>query len=274
MSLQSEIVYPSIIFKLNGGLYAVGSKHVTAIVQLPAYQTVPDVPPAFIGIFTHRGQVVPLLGARVLFGMRSLKDEFEIFTNMLEQRKHDHIHWVAELERATAAKEPFTLATDPHKCAFGQWFYSYKPTNHAIAFQLAKIEGPHALLHGAAHDLTECEQNCATCSRDECLKKKFQRIKEEYMPTIIHLLNETKEAFRASFHEMAIVLEDGGQSVGLVVDEVLAVEVLSDTAADGVLNLFHQQQYIAAVQKSDKQDGLVLLLDDEKLLGLTTKVNI
>jgi methyl-accepting chemotaxis protein len=73
------------------------------------------------------------------------------------QREVDHLNWAnAVLSRLSQEKGgKLEVQVDPHKCAFGEWFYGHGRTD-AEAFLpalkpiLAEIEGPHVKLHESA----------------------------------------------------------------------------------------------------------------------------
>lgn len=268
MGQENEITYPSLVFKIQEEFYAIDSRHVSSIVPMPAYRRVPDSAPEILGIFRYRDQVAAVLDLRTLFGMPTLENEYTEFQNMLEQRKNDHIHWVKELERCMECNEEFQLATDPHKCAFGRWYDTYKTDNQVIGFHMRKIDEPHKKLHEAALEVQSCSQECSSCERKECLKSVFDRLKGEYMPKILSILDEAKAIFKAAYHEMVIVLEDGSNTVGLVVDEILSVDQLEDLEDSNTLMPARESNYILGIMQSTKLKGLISLIDDEGLLNV------
>lgn len=263
-----EILCPSIVFKLQHGLYAINSKRVSSIMQLPKYESLPDTPPYITGVFSYAKQAVPLLDLRIVLSMPTLQEEYQEFVSMLEQRKRDHIHWVDELERSTLENREFTLATDPHKCAFGKWYDNYRSDNNTINFHLRKIDEPHKALHKAAFEVENCSGACNTCVRTECLKNVFERVKEVEMPAILDLLEEAKEVFRDAYREMVLVLQDEelGISAGIMVDEVLSVESLTEVS-DKDPRLANGS-CVKGVKKSQTLPGLILEISEEKILEL------
>ncbi len=77
--------------------------------------------------------------------------------SLLEGKETDHLHWanhVGELITNDAVHH-LDVETDPHKCAFGKWYYS-EERKHAeamvpgLAAVLAEIEEPHKRLHESA----------------------------------------------------------------------------------------------------------------------------
>ncbi|MFW5856272.1 MAG: methyl-accepting chemotaxis protein [Planctomycetota bacterium] len=93
-----------------------------------------------------------------------------IFGNRLRgnmvQREVDHLNWAKTLNRLLVDKEvrnledlqDLGLQLDPHKCAFGQWYYSDEREAtvrrvEELRKPLETIETPHARLHDSAREL-------------------------------------------------------------------------------------------------------------------------
>ncbi len=81
--------YPFILCKINGGLFCVNSEHISTIMQLPAYESLPAAPPEIMGLFPHRGGFVKMFNVRVGLGKPPLREEFDAFGDMLDARKQD-----------------------------------------------------------------------------------------------------------------------------------------------------------------------------------------
>lgn len=258
--MSQEIKYPYILFKLDGLLYCINSKYILTIVQMPEYSAVPAAPANVTGMFRYRDQVIQMLNLRITFGMKSLADECREFEEMIDARKQDHMNWVKELERFIEEGGSFQLPKDPHQCALGKWYNRFETDNQAVAFQLRKIEEPHRKLHEAAEEAERCKRDCKNCKRNECLLTILKRVKEECMPTILELLDETKETFRSSIYkEMVLVLD--GMNWGIVVDEIVAVEDLKILDARKQTPMVEQCGYIANVMESPSKKGLIFELD-------------
>lgn len=263
---------PSIVFKLKKGFYSIDSGNVASIMQFPEYEAVPDAPVFVTGIFQFRGNTIPLLDLRVILGYLRLDDEYQSFLDMIEARKQDHLYWAEELRRCIEEGAPFTLATDPHKCAFGKWYDTYSTDNNAVAFHLNKIEDPHHKLHDAAREALECRNECDICSRQECLKNVLMRVEQEYVPTIVSLLDETKTVIKDTFREMVLVLDDGKTQAGIVVDDVLSVEALHSMCGMEEMDPAFRSEYVLGIAKSDKRSDLILEINSQKLFGLLEDV--
>ncbi|MFW5711237.1 MAG: methyl-accepting chemotaxis protein [Spirochaetota bacterium] len=78
------------------------------------------------------------------------------------QREVDHLNWTIDLNELLNNDEvnELTVETDPHKCAFGQWYYSDARVSAEqmvpeLKPLLAKIEDPHNRLHQSAVSVDE-----------------------------------------------------------------------------------------------------------------------
>ncbi len=266
--MEKEIRCPYILFKIAGSLYCINSKYISTIVQLPEYSTIPAAPANVTGMFKYRNEVIQMLDLRVTFGLKSIADECKDFEDMIDARKQDHIHWVKELERFIDEGGSFSLAKDPHQCALGKWYDNFKTDNHTIASHLRKIEEPHRKLHLAADEADRCKKDCENCQREECLLKILKRVKEESMPTILHLLDQTKDLFRSTIYKEMVLILDGIRW-GIVVDEIVSVEELEAIAGRDQDPMVSHCSYINQVMESSRNEGLIFELNTT---SLTTKL--
>lgn len=257
---------PWLIFTLHEQAYAVNSKYVNGIEMRPNNVTpLPDAPDIYCGLVKRREDVYPLLNMRKTFYFPSVDEETEEFGNMIEQRKNDHIRWIETFERCYTTKDKFTLAVDPHKCAFGKWYDQFSKSAHSITFHIKKIEEPHRLLHETAAMIIN-EMNRGNDKEAEAL---FKKLKNEYYPRVIAILNEVKEVYRSTYRETVVVLADEQQMLGLLVDEVLAVDKVEPVTGSASLNLLTQSKFFKRVVRNDKIDMEILVVDEEELLKLS-----
>jgi methyl-accepting chemotaxis protein len=95
---------------------------------------------------------------------QELKNVGDINLEML-QREIDHLAWARKVGQFQRNENMTTLEVekDPHKCAFGKWYYSDKRKNAEtkiteIAPLLKQVEDPHNKLHSSAVDLEKILQ--------------------------------------------------------------------------------------------------------------------
>ncbi len=267
---QEKINFPWLVFRLKNNLYCVNSKIITSIVIMPEDMTiVPNVPDYIKGLIHLRGSVIPLLDLRMLFKVKSIKEEYEDFKNMIDARKNDHIHWVNEFERAIKNDEQFNLNTDPHECAFGKWYDNFTTDIEVVNFNLKKLDEPHKLIHKAVEKVNKCSKNHEACERDKCLKTVLEETKNKNMPYMIQLLDEIKEIFKMHYREMVVILEKDNSYVGITVDEVLSVENITPFEETEEVRKMCKDKYVCGVAKSEKNNDILLILDEEKIMNIS-----
>lgn len=259
--------YPWVVFKINKNMYTVNSKVINSIVVLPESVTkIPNVPNYITGMIHLRGNVIPLVDLRLLFNIKSISQEYDDFNKMIDERKHDHIHWVEELEQSIKTEEKFKLTTDPHKCALGKWYDNFTSDIETVSFHLKKIDEPHKKIHKAAVDANNCLHDCDNCEREKCLQTILKETKENTMPYLLDLLEETKELFRLQLKEMVIVIEYDNSYMGILVDEVLSVENITVLEETDEIKKMYKNGYVKGVAKGDKKNEILLILDEEKIM--------
>ncbi len=257
---------PWLIFTLDKKAYAVNSKFVNGIEMKPKVVTpIPEAPEAYCGVVQRRGEVYPLLDMRQVFHFKTLDKETADFRDMMEQRKADHINWVDTLERCAENGETFMLATDCHKCALGMWYDEFSNNHPSAAVLLKKIEEPHAKLHDTAHDVLAA----ADKGDKETVEKLIKRLRTDYMPKVLSAIDDAENAYKSTFKETVVVLTEGDQMLGLLVDKVLAVDKISFINGGGSMNLLLQSKYFCNVARCARFDMEILVIDERELLTLS-----
>ncbi|MEG3006954.1 MAG: chemotaxis protein CheW [Oscillospiraceae bacterium] len=264
-----EETLPWLLFKLNEQVFAINSGNIETIFQLDqTISPMPDMPTCVRGIINLRGKIVPLVELRIVLGMNSFSVEQEEFDNMLELRKQDHIHWVNELKSSLEENRDFTLSTDPHQCAFGKWYDNYKTNNQTIQYHLNKINDPHTMLHQSAVSAINCKQAKDKGEQINCIKDVVEKETMESMGEVISLLDETKDMFKESIKEMCIVLNQDERRLGLIVDEVIAVESLNLIAKTDDFSSTFSTTLVTQIAQSASTEKQVLVIDENELFGI------
>ena len=60
-----------LVFACGSSLYAVPSETAAEVVNLPSLTKVPGSPPHLLGVFAHRGEVLPVIDLATLIGVKS-----------------------------------------------------------------------------------------------------------------------------------------------------------------------------------------------------------
>lgn len=257
---------PWLIFTLGGNAYAVNSKYVNGIEMKPENITpLPEAPDIYRGLVERRGEVYPLLDMRKTFHFPSLEQEAENFRKMMDQRKQDHIVWIDTLEKCAETGEAFTLATDPHKCAFGVWYDKFVKENPSAAMLLKKVEEPHRKLHETANLVISAAEKNDKETVDKLLKK----ARTNFVPKVLAVLDDSEHAYKSTFRETVVVLSDKGQMLGLLVDEVLAVDKIYSIEGSGNMSLLMQSRFFEGVARCNRFDLEILVVDEDELMKLS-----
>jgi len=244
---------------LSSQKYAVNCDFVDSIFQLQEDVTgLPDAGSEIVGVINLRGMMLPLIDMRRLLGMETLEQEQYEFEAMLRSHQEAHMNWVEQLKYSLENDSEFNLPTDPHACAFGRWYDSYKTQNQIVGFTLSKIDEPHKKLHESAI-------KCFALKNKSDGKELIQKfIKEEVQvcaDQVVSLIETTIANYRESYRKICIAISDRTASLGMIVDNVHTVGKIKK---EYPLDKLNRSRYILSL--GDMSDGNRALLIDEKQL--------
>jgi chemotaxis signal transduction protein len=256
---------PYVIAGVKGLQLAVSAKHVQEIVRTPRWHEVPNTPNYIRGVINLRGKVLPLLDLRLRMNLPSALADVDQMIAMLVAREQDHVVWLGELLRSVTEGHAFALARDPTQCAFGKWYYSYKPEDIGFASVMYRFELPHRRIHAIADAALKCAEHGQHAEAREIIL----RTEKGDLQTVVKLFAEARTAFRESHKEIALVLTDGTKQLSLAVDSVASVEAIAeDTIADATSALGNvKSDLLTKVAQRANEKGIVFLLDVEALLA-------
>lgn len=142
-------------FKSGSASFALNVNSVRYITSAAAIKTreAPDDKKRMHQIFDFDGQATELYHFCDIIGSSSQQQEVTDLLALLSLRKQDHIAWINALEHSLQTGEPFTKATDPHKCAFGLWYDHYIPLDAELAAIMVRFNAPHQRIHSLAEQL-------------------------------------------------------------------------------------------------------------------------
>ncbi len=261
---------PWLIFTLNSNCYAVNSKYVNGILMPPEVTPLPEASDVYKGLIEIRGEVFPLLEMRKLFRFQSIEDESKKFEEYLNKYKQAHIDWVTELKKCVENNDRFMMEKDPLKCGFGQWYYDYinksNKQDNSVIRTLMKIEYPHKLLHETSVTIDNLISSNKGGKNDDQIKSLLSNITDNYMPIILGLMNETVESYKGQFRETVVHLSNSDESLGLLVDEVLAIDAIEMVSDDRSMNKIVDSRYFVGVAHNAKIKKEILIIDEDLLL--------
>ncbi|MFO0554052.1 MAG: chemotaxis protein CheW [Polyangiaceae bacterium] len=222
MASAPEELRRSVLFKLGAEFYAFPVTIVREMVRSQPAARVPGSKPFVRGVINLRGTILPLIDLRVLLGMGSAADEVDRLTALLTERQKDHEAWLDELERCVRTGDPFKRATDPHQCAFGQWFDSYKTDSLVMRTMLARLDIPHKAIHATAG----IALSLASAGRLSEALSEVENARRGPLGEQVKTLAELRTLGREVQRELVVVIEEHRNCVGVCVDSIEGVEML------------------------------------------------
>lgn len=260
---KSKEKLPWVLFKLAGVVYAVSSEFVLSLSQLKNVTPLPKAPNEIRGLIDFRGHIIELINIKKILNFKSAEDEIQEFYELMNSRKQDHINWLTTLENSVKNGIEFTLTTDPHKCAFGKWYDSYNPDIGNIMFltTFARFDTPHKAIHEIGIKVNELMKNN---DRSGALKI-IESTRDTELQQMMHLFDDIKESFKESKREIVIVLGDKRNNISIAVDEVIAIEYLTEIDQELIKDTMTNTDYVSGVGKR-KDSSSILLLNDDYIL--------
>ncbi len=151
-----------------------------------------------------------------LVGEDTCYHEFAELAAMLPQRRQEHIDWMSALEDSIRSGYPFSKARTPHECAFGKWYYSYRPVDRQLALLLRNFEQPHAFIHGLADQLLALSE---AGRKGEALAR-FQEATDTTLKNLLGLFDRTMDVLFSLQRRIAIILRREDVRYALGADRV------------------------------------------------------
>ncbi len=268
MSVQIDDKVPYILIYLDGTVFAFPVSKVQSILTMPPVTVVPQLPEHMRGTINFRGKVVPLLDLRCRLGLRSLRTEADELIKLLVQREQDHINWLKELESSVQEKRPFKLTTDPHKCAFGKWYDSFRTENQEIAFHLKKFDDPHKAIHAIADKVSRH----VGLSDYEAAEALIRKTRDTELALMIRLFAKVRQTLKEDLTEIVLVLDgQGGRLFAVAADQVISVENLRPgSLVDPPAGMFpgdgDREAIVCAIARRQQPDDQVIILDPDQLI--------
>ena len=253
-----------VFFEVSGHKYGLQTKFVREMIVMGKVTKLASAQPFVRGLVQMREQVLTAIDLRALLGLRGLHVETEELIANFGQRKQDHINWLTELRASVAENREFKLTTDPHKCAFGKWYDSYQASDPVLSVMLAKFDRPHQRIHSIG---VEARRLVAEGRSDEALAL-IDRTWHVDLAVMVNLFDQTAPMFWSLIKEVVVVLAQGTNQIGVVVDAVTEVGELdprhiepltANSLAGSGRDLFLG---VAKVRNS-----LALMFDGEKLFA-------
>jgi len=247
-------------------MYGVATPYVQTMVAMPEVTSIPHRPEWSRGVVNLRGQIIiPIIDLRRRLGMDSYLDNIYKLIDLMHQRERDHRNWLEELQNSVMEDRTFSLATDPHKCKFGQWYDSYKPKTLTEAQFLQKFEEPHERIHSIAVRVQELRAQQKQAEAMDLINK----TRDCDLAEMIRLFDQFRALVRElRYTEIALVIENLDKKIGMAVDSIESVEMLEIDSAEEFPETLQLRgnnltQYVA---KRRKTGEILYLLDAQAII--------
>lgn len=250
-----------VIAKVESYVVGIPAGQVIEMLPLPAISPLPGQQSPIMGACTWREKWRPVVSMRAAFDCPTSAQELDDLSSQLAQRKKDHINWIAELESSVRQQRPFTLATDPHKCAFGRWFDSFETENLDLAAHVRLFDDPHRAIHGLAHRVVNL---CNEGRTDQALQV-IDAARTTTLARLLELFDATPAVARAASRQIGVVLATASEHIILAVDSVRSLYELEVSPVDSSGPLPPSQLGVVALAKLEGE-GAVLILDPEAIV--------
>lgn len=255
---------PWAIVRVRNQMFAVAAQDLREMLILPEVAAVPNAPDYIRGVINLRGRVMPLVDIRKRLGMVSAAEEISSFCELMVQREQDHRNWLNELAASVEERRPFKLTTDPHRCAFGKWYDTYRPENGWVAALLKKFDEPHQKIHAVGVEVETLKAGNEYAK----VAKLIENTRATVLASMIKLFADLRTLVQESHREIALVLTAAGNTFAASIDSAVSIEKL---APGSVAPLPHGTSvgYSGVVQRGAnraKENQLLMIIETDRLL--------
>ncbi len=265
-----------LIFTLAGQTYGFDVHSVREIVSLRDMRIhrLPESSPLVEGVVSLRNRPIEVIDVRAALGMPPLHEETEAISKLLKEREEDHCRWIQELEACVAENREFKLATNPHKCKFGQWYDKLlgdvielaRLTNNDLALvtTLEQLDEPHRKIHGIA------ERVLGHVAAGEVAEARrvIDETRETELRALRVIFSKCREQIENSRRGLLFVFTTEGGTVGGLVDRVSEVARFSDDQIHPASDVDVGKELLLGLAEYGDAGKMIQLLDVEAIARL------
>lgn len=264
-----------LVFTLADQKYAV---HVDVVRELTPsrgheIRPMPQTPEHVVGALCLRGKILAVHDLRTLIGQPSLEMETLEIVHLLEQREQDHIKWINELKRSVDESREFTMARDPHKCAFGKWYDALTAdetrlqkltnSNFTLYRLIGQLDTPHRIIHSIADKVTRLVR----ANDIEGAHRIVDQTSQNELGTMMSLLGQIRELLLSLRRPLIIVLEFNDHRLGIQVDSVDSVARIQPDLIQPIPGRAGQSELFSGVAQLKDESQLIMMLDGTALFN-------
>lgn len=247
-----------VMVRVSGEHLVLPSTSILEMVRAPAAHAVPFAPSAVRGVASMRGQVGLVVDMRTRLGLQSLQHEQSELIDLLHAREKDHREWLDDLEASVREGRAFTRTLDPHACAFGKWYDTFKAPTLELEWYLRQFAEPHAKIHHEGAVVAEHMRN----GRHADAAALIEQTRGTVLSRLIDLFEGARRLVTSSSREIAVIVGVRGRSVGLVVDEVEGIDQLKPDTLECLPRDFGSDDpAIVGTARTRRDDKVVVVVD-------------
>jgi purine-binding chemotaxis protein CheW len=206
-----------LVLDVNKQLFGIPHSKIISILDGPKCTAMPGLIDQVSGVIDFMDKPIPLLSFRKNLGLASIKEEMDALVEMLEQRKQDHLNWIAKLHGCVESGTEISVETNPHKCAFGKWYDSYVTENLGLARYLKQFDAPHKRIHNLA---VQAKELLARNDHSGALDL-IRRAETNELSKLVALFDQAAGILYGSITEYAVVVQvDDQRTSALAVDHL------------------------------------------------------
>ncbi|MCS7041703.1 MAG: chemotaxis protein CheW [Bryobacteraceae bacterium] len=255
---------PWVVARVHHQLAALHSSAVRELVIMPEVTPVPRMPDYFRGVMNWRGKIIPCIDLRKRLGMPGAKEELDELAGLITARAADHLAWLEELYKSVEERRRFTLTTDPHACAFGQWYDNFRTNNLTVSALLRKMDAPHKAIHALAIRVEDLKEQ----GKFEDAARAIHSARETTLARLLDLFSSFETVLQESYRPVAVIVHAAGTLAAITVDSVEAVEHIASATIEELSEkgVESYSSVIRRVGQRPKDGGLVGLIDEAQIL--------
>lgn len=273
MEMGNKSASQWLVFTLANQKYAIHVDYVRELTPARIHQIrgLPQTKDCDVGALSLRGNIIAIRDLRTMIGLPSLEKETAEIIKLLETREQDHVNWIDELTRSVNEGRRFTLARDPHLCAFGKWYDGImadeqqlnRLTNANLTLHLliGQLETPHTAIHAIADAVSDLVQEGDTSGAHDLIES----VRHHTLNTMVSLLRQIRDLLHTLRKPLIVVVECSGNQLGIQVDSVDCVVRISSDQIQPIPDRLAQSGVFSGVSEIKDEGGLLVMIDGHRL---------
>ena len=192
-----------LVFQAGDQLFAIPYLYLVSILDSPTITPMPNAAPHVRGVIDFHGGTVPFYDLRIKMGLPTQAEEREATIAALRLSKQDHLNWLERLKQEVGEGSAITVETDPHRCAFGKWYDTYRPESLALQSYMTLFDAPHQRIHAIADEARQHLKNNNQAGAHALIA----RTEDTDLRMLLRLFDDAEGKIRDLSFEYAIIID-------------------------------------------------------------------